>query len=323
MDFTINELSLSKLSSLEEAKRVLKTFSDTASSLSTVGFRSIKIWDRNHLLNFEFFNDFTIIKWLKKTTFESNSEKIKSQILKSIVTKKSSIWSQEEIDLIADCPIIGIQIVDKQHISEGLKIACIFSTIAVSFDTAKIWDTHHLDLIHLTEDEDQNQSTIEQSITIKHASKTFHIDYLKDWLHSLNFHGHLKPNWKPSSEFFPNLGFSNLLVEDGLWENYYKKRDSTTSHGERQAMIIEYGQRVAERNFYSIDKRLSEFNSSDTRKRFIFGAGIGKDRIYLSIDLEKGGFEVCNYKGDHLGEYFFNGTKTGISQSSHNIRIRK
>jgi hypothetical protein len=36
---------------------------------------------------------------------------------------------------------------------------------------------------------------------------------------------------------------------------------------------------------------------------------------------EKGAFEVCNYRGTHLGEYSFNEEKTGKPKSDHNIYL--
>lgn len=54
----------------------------------------------------------------------------------------------------------------------------------------------------------------------------------------------------------------------------------------------------------------------------MFGAGKGKDRIYLSIDLEKGGFEVCNYLGEHLGEYFFDGSLQSGKKTGHSLKMK-
>lgn len=57
-------------------------------------------------------------------------------------------------------------------------------------------------------------------------------------------------------------------------------------------------------------------------KRVIFGGGKGKDKIYLSIDFETGGFEVCNYLGEHIGEYFFDGIEISGKKAGHNIKVK-
>ena len=43
----------------------------------------------------------------------------------------------------------------------------------------------------------------------------------------------------------------------------------------------------------------------------------------MSIDFEKGAFEVCNYKGDHIGEYSYEGIQTGKAKLDHGIKIKK
>lgn len=320
MDFTLNELSLRKLNNREEAIKVFIELSNVASALSSIGFKAMKIWNKTEFLTFQFTNDTTLVKWLKQPNFESSDEKIKSQKLKSIISKKDSLWNEEESSLIINCPIIGIQLKDKQEISEGLKIACLYNTIAVSFQTESIWFQSSLELIHIAEDDRNN--TLEQLVTINHASTVTHIDDQNEWLSSLLSKGLIGTEWKPSENLFPNIEFSNQLVKNEDWNNFYSQRDAAKNSNDRLAIIIEIGKKVATRNQYYSDKKVSELNTSKTKLRIVFGAGKGKDRIYLSIDLEKGGFEVCNYLGEHLGEYFFDGTLQSGKKSGHNLKIK-
>jgi len=53
-----------------------------------------------------------------------------------------------------------------------------------------------------------------------------------------------------------------------------------------------------------------------------FSAREGKERTYLSIDLEKGGFEICNYSGEHKGELFNDVTKTSGDLRTHDIKVK-
>lgn len=320
MDFTLNELSLATLSSKDEAIKVFMQLSDVAASLESIGFKTMKIWDKSVFYTHPFHTNTTLIGWLKQKHFQTNEEKVRSQKLKSIIQKKDSDWTDQERTLIVECPIVGIQLQDNQAISEGLKIACLYNTIAVSFNSSTQWNKSSLDLIHMTENE--QGETLEQSVSVKHASSLTHIDEQKEWLDYLIAHKLIGTDWKPSENYFPHLEFSNALIENGNWETFKQKRDGAKSNQERLAIIIEIGKKVAERNSYTHDNRVSTINTSDTVKRIIFGAGKGKDKIYLSIDLEKGGFEVCNYLGEHIGEYFYDGSEISGKKAGHDIRVK-
>lgn len=320
MDFTLNELSLAKLPSNDEAIKVFIQLSDVTWSLRNIGFRSMKIWDISVFYNFNYFNEVTLISWLKKRHEHNNEEKIKSQRLKLLIDKRHSEWTDEERRLIVECPIVGIQLQSNQAITEGLKIACLHNTIAVSLNSSNQWNSSSLDLIHMEENE--KGETLEQIVSVRHASALNHIDEQKDWLNYLIAHKLIGKEWNPSENCFPRLDFSNLLVENGDWETFRQKRDKTTSYNERLAVIREYGEKVAERNGYKHDVKISTLNTSMSVKRIIFGAGKGKYKIYLSIDLEKGGFEVCNYLGEHIGEYFYDGSKVSGKKAGHDIKVK-
>ncbi len=320
MDFTLNELSLQRLNNNQEAIKAFMELSDVSSALCSIGFKAMKIWNKSEFLTFKFTEETTLVKWLTQKNYNSNIEKIKSQKLKYIISKKDSIWNDEERILITNCPIIGIQLQDSQEISEGLKIACLYNTIAVSFQTQKFWNKASLDLIHIAEDDD-NQ-TYEQIVSIKHASSKKHIDEQNEWLSSLLSKKLIGAEWKPNENLFPNIDFSNQLVKDEDWSHFIAERDAAKTPNDRLAIIIDIGKKVAERNQYYSDRKVSEINTNSIKKRIVFGAGKGRERVYLSIDLEKGGFEVCDYLGNHLGEYFFDGSLKSGKKAGHNLIIK-
>lgn len=320
MDFTLNELSLRKLNSKKEAIKVFMELSDVATALCSIGFKAMKIWNKSEFLTFQFTDETILGDWLRQAKFDSSIEKTKSQKLKSIISKKDSLWNDEERTVIMNCPIIGIQKHDEQKISEGLKIACLYNTIAVSFQTESFWNSSSLELIHIAEDD--NNHTLEQMVTVNHASTKSHIDEQNDWLNSLLSKGLIGNEWKPSENLFPNIDFSNQIIKDEDWNNFYSERDAAKNANDRLAVIIEIGRKVATRNQYYPDRKVSKLNTTKKKLRIVFGAGRGRDRIYLSIDLEKGGFEVCNYLGEHLGEYFFDGTPNLGKKAGHNLRIK-
>jgi len=120
--------------------------------------------------------------------------------------------------------------------------------------------------------------------------------------------------------YFPNLEYSNELAKND-WSLFYKshKTDNEKKHfreifgaDDRIALIKIIAHKVANRNFYNYNEELSNYNdlhnhNSKTTPYQIFEAGYGRDRIYLSTDFETGAFEICDYRGNHKGEYFFNG----------------
>ncbi len=116
-----------------------------------------------------------------------------------------------------------------------------------------------------------------------------------------------------------NRKISNLLV-DNDWSQF---REQLKKHPEnKNAMIQEMAANVAEINAYQFNQLLSSHNQKRKNSfRFIYEAGDGSQKIYLSTDFEKAAFEVCNYQGKHQGEYNFNEEKTGEADKSgkHNI----
>jgi hypothetical protein len=319
MDYIFNELSLVKLSNRSDAINSFMAFTDVTSALHALGFKVLKVWNRGELLSYEFYDGFILPMWFKQKHYQNESERNKSRILSSLLTKHTN-WSDDESAFLSSVPVICLEFKGNQYFPKGLKIAAHYKTISVSFNTHQIWDTHSLDLICVIEE--TNDKVYEQPLTINHASKSDHIGEHKDWLNYLHSAGLIGKEWNPSEVFFPNILFSNQLVDDGNWDLFKKKRDSTKSYHERLAVIIDYGTKVAERNLYRRDTKVSELNSTEEKKRIVFGAGTGKERTYLSIDLETGGFEVCNYLGKHIGEYFYDGTQTSGHLDDHNIKVK-
>ncbi|WP_294331832.1 hypothetical protein [uncultured Chryseobacterium sp.] len=144
--------------------------------------------------------------------------------------------------------------------------------------------------------------------------------------------------WKPKDhEFLPNKSFSDNILErevlkhgkiDKLSEN--KNSVGLTFHNEvmklkgpnLRAYTLQIATEIAEANFYKYEKELSvnekEFTGSP-RKIFSMINKKG-EKIYLSIDHAHGMFEYHNFRGEHLGEYKFDGSFNSYSDSSHNLK---
>jgi hypothetical protein len=141
-------------------------------------------------------------------------------------------------------------------------------------------------------------------------------------------------DWNKKDTFLANKEYSNeilkkeiekhgkgdLLKGNNLTTIFY---DEVMKHKgpELEAYTNEIGRRIAEANYYTFEPFLS--SSEQKRKRsfrkiFSLIAGNGSKQ-YISLDFEKGMFEYHNYRGEHLGEYRFDGIKSKDSESSHNL----
>ncbi len=151
-------------------------------------------------------------------------------------------------------------------------------------------------------------------------------------------------NWaKYNHPFLPNIYFSNLYLADKTKKlsdsNKTKKEIMELSkfycdkgyiedceNGAKIANADSVGTEVARRNFYSYEAAISreEEKLRGGSMRKIFSVSKDNEKMYLSIDFEKGNaFEWCNYKGEHLGEFRFNGEENGSNtrddSGEHNI----
>ena len=315
MEYTFNELSLDLQQPITE-NDALK-FASICVGLFSKGFRIMKITDRNQFLSHPLTTYSSIGEWIKSNPADRN-EKILLARFKNILAASSKVIDKESIELIDACPLIYIDVSGNQISPKGLKIACILKTFSISFSMAQTWSNPIIEALWV--EEDKKAGIIEQYVKIKHLSEGSHFAFHEDWILLQVRSNKLFSGWKPDKEFFPNLNFSNELVMDSNWDQYREKfRNASTET--RKFLILDYGRNVAERNFYTHDVKLSGLNSSANKKRVIYYAGTGKHRIYLSIDMETGGFEVCDYMGYHLGEYFYDGSKRKKASLGHGINV--
>ena len=317
MKYTFNELSLADGLNGITAESDLIQFATICSELFSKGFRLIKFANRAEFLMQKLNGGLTIAECLKTIPFEDKKSKLLIQKLKGIVAASSKIWDDELQKMIDSCPLVYIDHQAIQITPQGLKIACILDTFCVSLACNGIWDRSIVNALWL-EESDQGE-TFEQHVCIKHASNTLHIKNHEKWISILVKKKKLFSDWVPSKEYFPNLEHSNSLVSDGDWNQYHKEFNAAKGKDEKRSVIFKYAYEVAERNNYIYNQIISDLNTSSKHKRVIFHAGKGKNRIFLSIDIEKGGFEVCGYDGCHLGEYFFDGRKTKNADANHSI----
>ena len=93
---------------------------------------------------------------------------------------------------------------------------------------------------------------------------------------------------------------------------------------ERMQKLIHFGRIIAEVNGWRYNKQISDLNTNREHKRFIFDSTsnfTGYRTAYISIDLEgpEVCYELCNNKGNHLGEISWDG-KRKEAKSNHGIK---
>ncbi|CAD6882449.1 hypothetical protein [Methylomonas albis] len=128
-----------------------------------------------------------------------------------------------------------------------------------------------------------------------------------------------KSNLPTLNKPLPNLKLSNEFVDLAK----FRADLNSHSHEGKLALIQSIADRIAKLNGYKFNPNLSTSNqikSKSYRKIYESICENGK-KIYLSVDFEKGAFELCNHEGEHQGEIKFDGEKSGIAQLNHNIFI--
>lgn len=105
-----------------------------------------------------------------------------------------------------------------------------------------------------------------------------------------------------SDEIFPMEGFcSYVKYNDYVIKEIQNKK---MNQSEKIALFEKIGDTVAKYNFYGRNKRLSNKNSTLSKKRIVYTKIQNKD-FHLSLDFESGGFEVFDKKYIHQGQYNF------------------
>jgi len=283
MDFTFNENSLLKFENREKTLEILFEFAKLIKTLNEFGLKTILVFKKEEILKFNFNNGFTLNKWFKENRYSSEKERTISQRLRNLFDRSRSIKFDNQIS----------------SLSIGLFQASLLKTISVSFNSDEKWNIHEFYF---------------NNNYIRHSSKLDHLDRHLEWFKNTT------AKKIEIKSFFPFLDFSDELIENKDWENY-RRKILTLNPNEKQAYIIDLGKKIAERNLFNFERRISKKNSNSKKKRIIYSNTVNKKKYYYSIDLETGGFEICDYRGNHLGEYFFDSTKTGEKKINHNCVI--
>ncbi len=315
MEYLFNELSATNpAEDKAQAMAWMQTLLKTCKAAHKLGFTQLRV--RHDFLQTTISRNYTILDWLRETDFDSQALLMgirQSPPIGKEIQEEKYIY-MEQIVLAND------EENQMEQEAEGLGVAYLTNqngTLAVSFDSDFKWDKTEIALIYRFLKEGKS---CEACVKVKHASKPKHLNEHKIWALKKKSLSEPYKNLKPSlHNFLPNKKISNQLV-DGDWNKF---REQLAQYPDsKNALIQEMAAHVAEINGYQFNQSLSSHNQKMKNSlRFIYEAGEGNQKIYLSTDFEKGAFEVCNYRGTHLGEYSFNEEKTGKAKSDHNIDL--
>lgn len=98
-----------------------------------------------------------------------------------------------------------------------------------------------------------------------------------------------------------------------------------TDNKMRQGLLRKYGRIVAEMNGWRYNSYISKLNQNSGQLRDIYSSDyfVGYPVAYLSLDMEGPdlGFELCDKKGNHLGEYSWDGGNKPPKEH-HGIKVK-
>lgn len=111
----------------------------------------------------------------------------------------------------------------------------------------------------------------------------------------------------------------NNDIELVFYEEIMKKQ----SVENRIAYAEIIGLKVANINYYKFEDKISTNESEQSKKkRRVFSTLKDGVRVFLSIDFEKGMFEILDHSGKHLGEFRFGGTKNKNADDEGNHDLK-
>ncbi|MGP1459981.1 MAG: hypothetical protein ACTTKF_00170 [Bacteroides sp.] len=96
---------------------------------------------------------------------------------------------------------------------------------------------------------------------------------------------------------------------------------ASKSKAEMTAYCKEIGRKVCEANYYHDEPELTSCEQQTSgSQREIYSIVKNGVKQYISFDFHKGMFEFHDEKGNHLGEFMFDGTENKVAEKDHNLR---
>lgn len=127
-------------------------------------------------------------------------------------------------------------------------------------------------------------------------------------------------DWNPALINFP---FSSIAKNTHKAKCLKEIADCNIAN-DKITVYRKYGKLFCLTNGYQFDAGLSAINTNGGQIRDIYSAGSAKKTRFISIDVENGGFEFCDFDGTHLGTYGWDGILIGEAKpKTHSIKLTR
>jgi len=301
MEYYFNELSAPTTSNPHEIVQHARNVVLTCRELEKIQFKTFRA-DRN-IRNIEISGKL-LIEWL------SNEVDIRRR-LKGLISKFPYIEEQN----LEQKNIQSQLVFYKGNDGFGLRAAHLKNSLVVSFPSNDDWKKTEVEAQHEYLPESSDKTEI-KDILIKNASLPIHCETHKPFAIEKLKQNEAPEDWEPDKKTLPRVDISNKLLNI---DKFYDKKGNRTV-----AECLEMGKEVAELNFYEKNEALTKLNTTKHKIRHIYESknASGKKR-YLSIDVEKGAFEVCDEKGTHQEEILFDEQHSSGQKLDHSIKLKK
>lgn len=208
----------------------------------------------------------------------------------------------------------------------GFKNDCGFSSLNRGLHFSGDVDTwhHNRELYFQTNQKDIDWSNRNDFLPNKHRSDNLLQKRIDKFVENLVEEEAQKNQWT-EEEYRNNYSNRCKEIKDKLDKNVgvsFHENVMNDNDGSLKAIAEEIGTQICKTNFYVYEEKLTKDErkaSGSSRKIFSLINKKG-EKQYISIDFAHGMFEFLNHKGDHLGEFRFNGMPNKPANPSHSLK---
>lgn len=313
MRFYFNELSLDEMSQDEAGiEETVDQFIQQCVDLEKIGFNELR--SHIYILDIAFPNGLLLATWAKNRHHGNRELKTRFKNL----ALNAPFFHDDEESLKGKLAWAKFSFLERESL--GMGASFLANSLVVSFKTNALWDKSILEpLIYEYIDDTTESIKVSEEVVLNVSDKThilLHETFGLDKIKTLA----IPNNWLPQNDHLPNLTISNSLLKIRQFYDTFKNLGPKEKRAQARVM----GRKVAEMNFYKFDPAISKLNKDNDHIRDIFVSLNTTGHLnYLSIDVEKGAFEVCDHDGIQQKELLFDGTRSQKKQKTdHSIKLK-
>ena len=307
MECIFNELSAVPVAADPfAARKRMRVFVGMLTLLRKAGITIMRVRDDFHAT--ELCVSYAIQNWLWDKTVDVDSRRRFVAFLRYPYIRNSDV-EVEEAFIETEVEHAGVPA------GEGMCVAALsnpYPRPLASFYTDALWRKSIVEVLCIRQV--PGAQRIEKRVTVPHLSREWHVREHLSLISDMEFDE--KP-WRPTHSVPLPKAERCLLLVLGKWAKFVALLKRKPA--EKIALIQTMAEKVALANCYEKNQHLSARNHQISgRLRHIYTFRLRDIWMHLSVDVEKGAFEVCRANGRHLGELGFDGTwNSGADGSGH------